>query len=183
MVLLPGCSGSAASDGPTAQSASAGAAPSPSDSPSDEGELAIHGSWRLEQTEADIRAALVQSGFGDYADAFLREEDITDVLTQVLTVKGDRFAFAYLSEGQPWHVGWKGPATITPDAITLRDTFTGSQDQLSWTVEGDELRFQVLQAAPGSFKGIPNEAFHRAYLTAAPFVRTTCQPQDRHCDA
>jgi hypothetical protein len=146
------------------------------------GELDIHGAWELTQSEADLRSALEEAGYAEHADAFIREEDIEGAQTQLLTVKGDRFAFAYLTGDQPWHVGWKGPAAITADTITLTDAFTGSKDELRWTVDGDELRFEVLQGAPGSFKGIPNEAYLAAYLTAAPFTRTQCDPADEHCD-
>jgi hypothetical protein len=141
----------------------------------------VHGSWRLELTDEQLRASLTEAGFQQYAEEFLRVEEIEGAISQVLTVDGDRFAFAYQSGSQPWHVGWKGPVTVTGDTLTLLDDKAATTDTLRYTIGGDELTLDVIQAGDAVLKGIPNEAYLRAYLTSAPFVRTNCVPTEGTC--
>lgn len=175
---LTGCGGTEptpAAPGPATTTASATSSEAPAAS---EPSTPLHGSWRLELTDEQIGAALTAGGYGSLTEKFLVAEQIDGSITQVLTIQDDRFAFAYLSGDDPWHVGWTGPVTVDGDTVVLQDEFSGSEDTLRWTVDRGELRFEVVEVADLELKDIPNEAYFHAYLLSAPFQRTDCTPID-----
>ena len=141
----------------------------------------LHGSWRLELTEAQLGAALTAGGYGDSIDEFLAAEDIEGAVTQVLTIEEDRFAFAYQSGDGPWHVGWKGPVAVDGDTVVLQDDLSPTEDTLRWSVDGDQLTLEIVEVNDVVLKGLPNEVYLHAYLMAAPFVRTDCTPLSGDC--
>ena len=141
----------------------------------------LHGSWRLELTEAQMGAALTAGGYGDSIDEFLAAEDIDGAVTQVLTVQDDRFAFAYQSGDGPWHVGWKGPVAVDGDTVVLQDELSPTKDTLRWSIDGDLLTLEIVEVNDVVLKGLPNEVYLHAYLMAAPFVRTDCAPASGGC--
>ncbi len=175
---LTGCGDSEptpAAPGPATTTAAATSSDAPSAS---EPTSPLHGSWRLELTDEEIGAALAAGGYGNLTEEFLAAEQIEGSITQVLTVQDDRFAFAYLSGDDPWHVGWTGPVTVDDDTVVLQDEFSGSEDTLRWRVDGAELSFEVVEVTDVVLKDIPNEAYFHAYLLSAPFQRTDCTPID-----
>lgn len=165
---------------PTASSASATPSATASTA-TEQPSTPLHGSWRLELTEAQLGAALAAGGYGDLTDEFLAAEEVEGAITQVLTVEADRFGFAYQSGDDPWHVGWKGPVAVEGDTVTLQDDLSPSKDTLRWFVDGDQLTFELVDVSDVVLKGIPNQAYLHAYLTAAPFVRTDCVPTSGGC--
>ena len=169
-----GAAAPAGSSASTAPSATAVGATVPPSTP-------LHGSWRLELTEAQLGAALADGGYGDLTDEFLAAEEIDGAVTQVLTVEADRFAFAYQSGGGAWQVGWEGPVTVEGDSVVLQDDLSPTKDTLRWSVDGDELTFQLVEVDDVVLKGLPSEVYLHAYLMAAPFVRTDCAPTSGGC--
>lgn len=175
-LVLTGCSASSTSSAqaPAPSTPAASPAATPANSP-------VHGSWRLELTADQLRASLVKAGFQQHAEEFLRVEEIDGAVSQVFTVEGDRFAFAYQSGSQPWHVGWEGPVTVTGHRISISDDRFETTDTLRYSIEGDELALDIVEADGAVIKGIPNEAYLRAYLTSGPFIRTDCVPTEGSC--
>jgi hypothetical protein len=161
--------------------AASSVAPSPSGTASPEPITPLHGSWRLELTEAQLEAALTAGGYGHLTDEFLAAEEIEGATTQVLTIEDDRFAFAYQSGDAPWHVGWKGPVVVDGDTVVLQDDLSPTRDVLRWSVDGDQLTFEIVDVNDVVLKGLPNEVYLHAYLMAAPFVRTDCKPLSGDC--
>lgn len=183
LTVVTGCGSSEPTETFAGSASSSSTAPSALSEPADTVAASpLHGSWRLELTAEEIGAALEASGFGELTDQFLQAEEIDGSLTQVLTLEDDRFAFAYQSGPAAWHVGWKGPFTLDGDTLTLQDELSPGTDTLRWAVSGDELTFESVEANDVVINGIPNEAFHHAYLTSAPFVRTDCVPTDSDCE-
>jgi hypothetical protein len=164
------------------RASSASASPSvTADTTSERPRTALHGSWRLELTEAQLGAALTEGGYGDLTDEFLAAEEIEGAITQVLTVEADRFSFAYQSGGGAWHVGWEGPVTVDGDTVVLQDDLSPTEDTLRWSVEDDQLTLELVEVNDVVLKGLPNEVYLHAYLMAAPFLRTDCVPTSGSC--
>lgn len=182
-VIAAGCGGS----GPTvasneAPATSASTTAVMSGSSAETPATPLHGSWRLELTEAEMSATLEAAGYGNLAEDFFVAEEIDGAITQVLTIEGGRFAFAYQSGTSPWNVGWRGPATITEDSITLNDEASTTVDTLRWAVDGDLLTFELAETSDVLLKGLPAEVFTIAYLTSAAFQRTDCTPTEGDCE-
>lgn len=179
VAVLTACGGAEPTAAPNERPPSTAAATS---GPASTATTALDGAWRLELTEAEMTTTLTAAGYADLAEAFFAAEDIEGTITQVLTIEADRFAFAYQSGSQPWHVGWQGPAEIIGDLVTLRDEVSTGEDTLRWTVTGDELTLDIVDTADQVLKGLPNEVYLVAYLMSAPFQRTDCVPTEADCE-
>ena len=179
VAALAACGGSEPTAAPNERPPSTAAATS---GPASTATTPLDGSWRLELTEAEITTTLAAAGYAGVAEEFFAAEDIEGAITQVLTIEADRFAFAYQSGAQPWHVGWRGPAEIIGDVVTLKDELSTGEDTLRWTVTGDELTFEIVDTVDEVLKGLPNEVYLVAYLMSAPFQRTDCIPTETDCE-
>lgn len=127
----------------------------------------LDGVWALKQTKADVKAHLNKYGFGDRAEEFVRAEQTWDLDQWQWTFDGGKFKALWMTPDRVWKVADDGRYEVAGSDISM--TFAEGQTTVfAFTKEGDHLRLtwksHDANGLPDS-KGIPDEAFWRAYLT------------------
>ena len=152
-MLLAGCG-----DGNNAQ------AQDPPDSP-------VDGTWALEQTQADVVEQLQEHGFGGLADRFLRAEQVWEEDNWEWEFEGGDFTARWMQPDRAWKVADYGTYEVQGDRLDLQFAETATTTTFTWAVADDELSLDWVKVnSDPLLKGIPDEAFWRAYLSE-PLVR------------
>jgi hypothetical protein len=176
MALASGCTGAAVSNQTAAPSPSV-TAPEATQVPSQSAAVStpVDGLWTLRQTKDDVRSHLKDHGFGDRADEFIQAEQIWDRDEWEWSFQDGSFRARWLTQDGVWKVADYGTFTADPKTVTLRfaEGDPGSTTTFRYTVAGDTLRLDW-QGHQGTedYKGFPDEAFWRAYLTS-PLTRAS----------
>lgn len=168
-LALTGCSGAASGDAeqdppPTASSVSA---PEPSTGTEAASKTPLEGVWSLEQTKADVVRHLRRAGFGDLVRRFIRVESVWREDNWEWTFTGDRFVATWQNPDGSMKVADSGTFDVQGDRVVLSFLAdeVGDTTTFRWRKEGKRL-WLVWERRDGAlYKGIPDEAYWRAYLT------------------
>jgi hypothetical protein len=126
----------------------------------------VDGTWKLEQTRADVVSHLDQHGFGRLSDRFLRTEQVWAKDHWEWEFADGYFTATWLQPDGAWKVADYGSFEVRDDQLSLTFQESGSTTRFSWQQQDDELvlEWRGVDADP-LVKGIPDEAFWRAYLS------------------
>jgi hypothetical protein len=143
------------------------ASPSESSDPAPEPSLParLQGEWRLEQTRADVVRHLRQHGFGDLVERFLRVENVTEQDNWRWTFQGTGFVATWQNPDGSWRVADQGDVQVDGRRLRLVYGNSSGVTTFAWRVQGDRLWLTWQDYEGEVWKGIPDEAFWRAYLT------------------
>lgn len=165
--LLVGCSVEAepVTAGKTAESPTPSAAATAEESP-EPVTSPLEGTWRVEQTKADIVRNLRQHGFGRYVQRFLAAEGTRAQDIWEYDFYGENLTARYLNADGTWHAGVRATIEVDGDELRVYDLEFLTTDIWRWTIDGDQLRLEWLGSeGPQTIKGLPVETFVRAYYT------------------
>ena len=137
----------------------------------------LQGTWLVDLSRDQVRADLRRAGFGKYADAFFEAEDLGERIVLAVTSTADTFQIAWLNQDRSWYVGWYGHAREDNGVLTVTDAEGGGRDSYAWSVSDDQLTLRFRQTSGTEAKGIPFEAYSRAYFTR-PLTAVDCSPVD-----
>ena len=146
---------------PTQASSPATASPSVAATP-------VDGVWGLKQTRSDVVDHLEEYGFGDRVEEFVRAEQVWEVDQWEWTFDRGRFTARWLMPDEVWKVADHGSYDVQGPVVTLRfdSGDAGSSTAFRYRVDGDQLTLDwTAHQGQVEVKGLPDEAFWRAYLT------------------
>jgi hypothetical protein len=155
------------------ESATAAASTLPADSLPGE----LQGTWLVDLTREQVREDLRSAGFGAYADDFFEAEGLGQHIILAVTYTASTFQIAWLNPDHTWYVGWYGAARQDAGVLTVTDAEGGGNDSYAWTVTDDQLTLRFRHTSGTEAKGIPFEAYSRAYFTR-PLRAVDCTPAD-----
>lgn len=176
LMLLVSCSDDAPSSGrgqqvtdsPTAAASTSSATDLPAE---------LQGTWLVDLTRKQVREDLRSAGFGEYADDFFEAEGLGQRIILAVTYTASTFQIAWLNPDRSWYVGWYGAARQDDGVLTVTDAEGGGNDSYAWTVADDQLTLRFRHTSGIQAKGIPFEAYSRAYFTR-PLQAVDCTPAD-----
>jgi hypothetical protein len=170
VLLVAGCS-----DGGSAEARSApdpsSSQPTDSSSPTEVTTTPVDGTWALKQTRADVVEHLEQHGFGRLIDRFLRAERVWAQDNWEWEFQDGFFTARWMQLDRAWKVADYGTYEVQNDKLDLQFGETATTTTFTWTKRDDELTLDWVDVdSDPNYKGIPDEAFWRAYLSE-PLVR------------
>jgi hypothetical protein len=174
---LAGCAGDDPDAARTAEATSATSevlatseSPGASDAPSVA--TPLEGEWSLKQTEQDVVRHLRHAGFGQLVERFLRVEGVIPEDNWRWPVTGDRFVANWQNADGSWKVADFGTFEVVDDTMVLKYAgVDGNATTFEWRIVDDQLWLDWVDYEGKMYKGLPDEAFWRAYLTK-PLTRT-----------
>jgi hypothetical protein len=138
----------------------------------DQTEIAVQttpfeGTWRIEQTKEEVAANLERFGFEELIPEFMEIEGIWEQDIWEYDYEGEQFTGRWLTPDRVWKVGIRGIFEVDGDTVRITEPDAGnlSGTTYSWTITGDQLQLEYVDGPEGLHKGIPFEAYDRAYFT------------------
>jgi hypothetical protein len=129
----------------------------------------LEGTWRTGNvTVADITAALSRAGLQKWIQPFRAQADLGHSNVFLLTLANGVWHQGWSQDGGPFVDNDDGTYRITGDTVIYHPQ--GSSPTYRWSVQGGTLRLTLLRDT-GTYQGIPDEVYERAFYTAAPFQR------------
>ena len=157
-----------ASSAPAANRNSAPAANGNANTPAPHGSP-LEGTWRTGNvTEADITAALSRAGLQKWIQPFRAEAGLGHSNVFLLTLANGVWHEGWSQDGGPFVDNDDGTYRIAGDTVTYYPQ--GPSETYRWSIQGRTLRLTLLRDT-GTYSGIPDEVYQRAFYTAAPFQR------------
>jgi hypothetical protein len=131
-------------------------------------ETPLEGTWRLKQTKQDVVRHLRQAGFGDLVERFIRVEGVTPEDHWEWSFTGDDFVANWQNPDGSWKVADYGTFEVSGDRASFLFTAAAGETNATtfkWRMDGDRLWLDWVDYRGAEYKGLPDEAFWRAYLT------------------
>ena len=159
----PSASSAPATNGNSAPAANGNAnTPAPHVSP-------LEGVWRTGNvTVADMTAALSRAGLQKWIQPFRARADLGHSNAFLLTIGNGIWHEGWSQDGGPFADNDNGTYRIAGDTVSYYPQ--GSSETYRWSIQGGTLRLMLLRDT-GTYSGIPDEVYQRAFYTAAPFQR------------
>jgi hypothetical protein len=180
-VLLAGCT--AATDAqqsadPTEAAMEASSPSQAADEPAaDAVPTELQGTWLLDAPREQLVDNLDDHGFGKWGDKMVKGEEWLPRVRVAMTILPDYYAIYWRLADGTWDEGWSGPARVERDTLTLHDDYFDVDDVLAWEVDGDKLHLEFRETTGDLIRGIPSEAYSRAYFSQ-PWVAGDCDASD-----
>ena len=169
LLAVTACSAPAPVDAPASSSAA------PSDEAVGSVPQQLRGTWLVDLTTTQIRHDLAATGFGQYADRFIRAEELQHRVRLAVTYTDDSFEIAWHRSNGTWYVGWYGTAQADAELLSVTDAETHATDVYAWRATPTRLVLRFRRTTTPDQKGIPFEAYSRAYFSR-PLQRGHCIP-------
>ena len=162
-----GFSGSTRSASPPLAS-SAPATNGNADTPAPKGSP-LEGVWRTGNvTMADMTTALSRAGLQKWIQRFRATADLGHSNVFLLTLANGVWHEGWSQDGGPFVDNDDGTYRIAGDTVSYYPQ--GPSATYRWSVQGGTLRLTLLRDT-GTYSGIPDEVYQRAFYMAAPFQR------------
>lgn len=126
----------------------------------------LDGTWTLRQTKADVVKNLESSGFGKIAERFVRIDGVVAQDNWKWEFADGFFTAHWQQPDGAWKVADYGTYELDGHTVAMTFSETLATTTFDWSVSGDTLTldWRAVDSDP-MYKGIPDEAFWRAYLT------------------
>lgn len=134
---------------------------------------ALHGTWLVDLDRQQVRSDMQAAGFGQYADRFLRREQLGPRILLAVTYDTDAFHVYWHQADGSWFDGWHGEAHVRDGVLTVTDAQTLEDTSYTWQVDGDALTLRFRSTTTPDQGVIPFEAFSAAYFSR-PLARIDC---------
>jgi len=129
----------------------------------------LEGTWRTGNvTEADMTAALSRAGLQKWIQPFRAGAGLGHSNVFLLTLANGHWHEGWSQDGGPFVDNDDGTYQIAGDTVIYHPQ--GNSPTYRWSIQGGTLRLTLLRDT-GTYSGIPDEVYQRAFYTAAPFQR------------
>jgi len=129
----------------------------------------LEGTWRTGNvTAADMTAALSRAGLQKWIQRFRATADLGHSNVFLLTLANGVWHEGWSQDGGPFVDNDDGTYRIAGDTVTYYPQ--GPSETYRWSIQGRTLRLTLLRDT-GTYSGIPDEVYQRAFYMAAPFQR------------
>jgi hypothetical protein len=144
--------------------------PTPTQADPTPSQTVLEGRWRSPLVDAgDLRAALEESGNGQYADAVLPNLRPVPFRLVWLVTRGTAELRMVSKDGSA--ALDMVTVTVDGDRVTMRPRFADGASVHLFTVDGDELRLTFVSTTERRSGDVPGEVWQRLLYDAFPFVR------------
>jgi len=117
---------------------------------------------------ADMTTALSRAGLQKWIQPFRARADLGHSNVFRLTIGNGIWHEGWSQDGGPFVDNDDGTYRIAGDTVSYYPQ--GPSATYRWSVQGGTLRLTLLRDT-GTYSGIPDEVYRRAFYTAAPFQR------------
>lgn len=129
----------------------------------------LEGTWRTGNvTVADMTAVLSRAGLQKWIQPFRAGAGAGHSNAFLLTIANGVWHEGWSTDGGPFVDLDDGAYRIAGDTVTHQSS--GPSVTYRWSIQGGTLRLTLLRDT-GTYRGIPDAVFQRAFYTAAPFQR------------
>jgi hypothetical protein len=172
-VLAAGCGSSQSSRSRSGTPAASAAAATGDASTPIPNASALEGTWRTGSlTVADMTAVLSHAGLQEWIQPFRTKAGLGHANVFLLTIANGVWHEGWSIDGGPFVDNDDGLYHIVGDTVVITALTGGPvRNTYRWSVQGGTLRLTFVGDTDGPFKGIPDQAYQRAFYTAAPFQR------------
>jgi hypothetical protein len=166
--VLAACGSSGSTRSASPPSASSAPANGNADTPTPNGSP-LEGTWRTGNvTVADMTAVLSRAGLQKWIQPFRAGAGLGHSNVFLLTFANGVWHEGWSQDGGPFIDNDDGAYRIAGDIVTYHPS--GPPATYRWSIQGGTLRLTLLRDT-GTYPGIPDEVYQRAFYTAAPFQR------------
>jgi len=115
-----------------------------------------------------MTAALSRAGLQKWIEPFRAGADLGHSNVFLLTLANGHWHEGWSQDGGPFVDNDDGTYQIAGDTVIYHPQ--GNSPTYRWSIQGGTLRLTLLRDT-GTYSGIPDEVYQRAFYTAAPFQR------------